>query len=193
MKKKTKMLLALSIVFICGCGGLVLLVHWAYTYESDLVPVELDVYQDLSPVCKGEGVPEARAFDPDADIHPTIVMTEDGKYWKSRFGLQGYAGDGWAATSVSETEIVICIGEEKGRELYCGQYRYLGQLSRTATIHLARTGEAVFSDYLFKANSCGSQWHEHGKEYELSAIYKWYIYRLDFVEDYYRRHIPSKE
>jgi hypothetical protein len=180
MKKKTKILLTLSIVFICGCGGLIFLVYWANTYESDLIPVEREVYQDLSPVCKGEGVPEARAFDPNADIHPTIVITEDGKYWKSRFGFQGYdAGDGWAATSVSETEIVICIGEEKGRTLVCSQYKYLGQLSRTVEIRLARTGEVMGSDHLFKVNSCGSQWQEHGKEYELSAIYKWYIHWME--------------
>lgn len=138
-----------------------------------------DVYHDLSPVCSGEGIPEAKGFDPDAEIHPTIVMTMSGEYWKSRYGL----GDGWTPTSVSETQIVICIGEETSRSVVICGYEFTGLATRRAWIRDAKTGEVYIFRDLVKKVECNGQTY---REYELSAIEEILISRIPAMEEWYR-------
>lgn len=91
----------------------------------------------LSPVCQGEGVPEAKGFDPDSKIHPTIVLDRSGGYWGSSEGL----GGGWTPSSVSETELVVCIAEEVRRNYAACGYSYTNLLTRSAFIYDAKTGD----------------------------------------------------
>lgn len=151
-------------------------------HSEDYVPNE--VYQALIPVCQGEGVSEAKEFDPDAEIHKTIVMTEDGKYWKSRYGLR----DGWTATSVAETEFVICLGEEKSVSALCPEGMWSGLTGRKATIRLAATGEYIRGDNLAKKYGCGDTVYER---LELPAIKEWLLTNINYVERWYRENHPE--
>jgi len=164
--------------------GVLFLSILACTSETSEDYVPNEVYQALIPVCQGEGVPEAKEFDPNAEVHKTIVMTEDGKYWKSRYGLR----DGWTATSVAETELVICIGEQESINAFCGDGMWSGLAGRKASIRLATTGEYVRGDNLAKKYGCGDTVYE---ELKLPAIKEWLLGDIKYIEKKYRENHPE--
>jgi hypothetical protein len=68
-------------------------------------PPKLKFPEDLAVLCRGTPVPQAAAFNPNNDTHPTILFKPNGTVhgWHER--LQ----PGWQAESVEETELVVII------------------------------------------------------------------------------------
>jgi WD40 repeat protein len=68
----------------------------------------------LLPVVNGQGVPEAAAYDSHAPgPHPMVILSTSGLPYKDWNDDDPY---GWISTSLSETELVVMIGEEREKE-----------------------------------------------------------------------------
>jgi len=123
-------------VFYVGCG-------------SRLSPQDTQIIEAMQPVAKGEGVAQAASYTRDGGINPVVLISSSGE-------IHGWTDDiptEWKPTSVEETELVICVGEEEEKIIEVCEY-YGPSITRyqhyvEVELREARTGKLVANTILY--------------------------------------------
>jgi len=115
--------------------------HAWVTVGTPRTGVDASIAQALAPVCSGQGVQEAAEYTGGPGPHTTVVLDSSGGLYESPRGL----GPGWNPSSVSDTELVLCVGEEIGKTPLCPDGSRLDNVAgRDAELFEARTGRLVY-------------------------------------------------
>jgi hypothetical protein len=127
-------ILLLSILVVCMC---------TYIMIINIPNLDGEVIDAAAQACERIPVPEAAHYTSGPGNHPFVVITESGRSVNSH-----YYPENWLPNSVSELQIVACVGEEKWQLVQTCKYingpsilRY--QSNANVVIVEARTGNTV--------------------------------------------------
>jgi len=124
---------------------------WMDCNKSVTANFRVSLAKALSPVCKGVGIPEAAAYNGEkGQRHPLLLLDADGHehIWSDDFPSE------WLASTVEETQLVVCIGKEQEQAIETCRYwtsgppivRYQYQLY--VKLIEAKTGKTIASNIL---------------------------------------------
>lgn len=150
-------------------GNLLFFAILAFMASLCIIPVLIEFlpknsfHITLIKVCRnGTGVPEASGFISNTETHPTAILIDNGG-WKR--GDTSALGNGWASTSINETQLVFCIGKSVIVDRWCTidntMKGILTQLThvraRDIFLYDAKTGRQLWTGALYEDNlpDCG--------------------------------------
>jgi len=134
---------------IFGLACLVLITMFYVSCVNKLSPQDTQIIEAMQPVAKGEGVAQAASYTHDGVTNPVVLICTSGKIhdWTDDIPTE------WKPTSLGETELVICVGEEKEKSIQVCQYtgpsvtRYQHYVD--VELREAKTGILVASTILY--------------------------------------------
>jgi hypothetical protein len=103
MNKRTMLIVGIILAVCCVAGGVVLAIASFGVSQSN------ETYGELSEACFGNAVPDAAAYAATSGSHPAIGM----KLYGTSYSTYNYPiPENALAASVSETQVVFCMGDQ---------------------------------------------------------------------------------
>jgi len=135
--------------------------HWSGSASGPSDSVAVDMTSDeaitahfkmffcptLSQICESGRIPQAADYQ--GDQHPVVLLDFAGNEhgWSDELPME------WLPTAVEETQLVVCVGEEKESRIQTCEY-WLGpdieryQYRLHVTLRKAKTGDTIADTYL---------------------------------------------
>lgn len=128
--------LAVATLLLSACGG-----------------PDQAILDTLSPVCRGQGVPEAADYKASEGSNTLVLLDSAGE----QHSWTGRVPEEWWPESVADTGLVVCVGEEQENLIQTCQYvggppieRF--QYSVAYQVRAAQTAEVLFT-YTIEGNA----------------------------------------